>query len=123
MLDKTRKINSANTILKNGDGRLYFIQFEDIIFLESKSPYVTIYLINKRSIKLRVRLNVMVEKLTCIELIQLNRSIHVNPKYITEVNNVRNEVVLDNINKIKISRKYKDHFIKLLLEGKNLIQL
>ncbi len=107
--------NTANKILvKNAHG-YQIINFDDIIFCESKGSYTQIYLLNDEKVLSSHLLKEVENQLPANLFFRLNRSILVNVNFIKSYNcSPHKSVVLQNKKEIKISVRKNSKFVTFL---------
>ncbi len=119
-LEKTLEnfINSTKISHKkisiNCDGKLLFINPEDIVYCESDGNYATIYLENKEKIFITQKLKVLEDKLIDSCFFRIHNSYLINLNKVKEFHKTDEYVVLTNNIKIPVSRNKKAEFLDRL---------
>ena len=103
-----KKINVTN------DGKMIFLNPDDIIYCESDGNYCTIYLENKEKIVLSQKLKFMEEKLAQLQFFRIHNSYLINLNKVKEFHKTDEYVVLSNQDKIPVSRQKKSTFLDKL---------
>ncbi|MDO9257708.1 MAG: LytTR family DNA-binding domain-containing protein [Bacteroidales bacterium] len=103
-----KKINITN------DGKMIFLNPDDIIYCESDGNYCTIYLENKEKIVLSQKLKFMEEKLAQLQFFRIHNSYLINLNKVKEFHKTDEYVVLSNLVKIPVSRQKKSDFLDKL---------
>jgi len=103
-----KKINVTN------DGKMIFLNPDDIIYCESDGNYCTIYLENKEKIVLSQKLKFMEEKLAQLQFFRIHNSYLINLNKVKEFHKTDEYVVLSNQVKIPVSRQKKSDFLDKL---------
>jgi two-component system LytT family response regulator len=103
-----KKINVTN------DGKMIFLNPDDIIYCESDGNYCTIYLENKEKIVLSQKLKFMEEKLAQLQFFRIHNSYLINLNKVKEFHKTDEYVVLTNQVKIPVSRQKKSTFLDKL---------
>ena len=103
-----KKINVTN------DGKMIFLNPDDIIYCESDGNYCTIYLENKEKIVLSQKLKFMEEKLAQLQFFRIHNSYLINLNKVKEFHKTDEYVVLSNHVKIPVSRQKKSTFLDKL---------
>ena len=103
-----KKINITN------DGKMIFLNPDDIIYCESDGNYCTIYLENKEKIVLSQKLKFMEEKLAQLQFFRIHNSYLINLNKVKEFHKTDEYVVLSNHVKIPVSRQKKSDFLDKL---------
>jgi two-component system LytT family response regulator len=103
-----KKINVTN------DGKMIFLNPDDIIYCESDGNYCTIYLENKEKIVLSQKLKFMEEKLAQLQFFRIHNSYLINLNKVKEFHKTDEYVVLSNLVKIPVSRQKKSDFLDKL---------
>jgi two-component system LytT family response regulator len=103
-----KKINVTN------DGKMIFLNPDDIIYCESDGNYCTIYLENKEKIVLTQKLKFMEEKLAQLQFFRIHNSYLINLNKVKEFHKTDEYVVLSNQVKIPVSRQKKSTFLDKL---------
>ncbi len=105
---------SHKKISINCDGKLLFIDPEEIIYCESDGNYCTIYLDNKEKVLLTQKLKFMEEKLADSCFFRIHNSYLINLNKVKEFHKADEYVVLSNMVKIPVSRNRKADFLNKL---------
>ena len=95
----------------NTDGKLVFLEPNDIVYAESDGNYATLFLHNGKSILLTKKLKEVVEILPKENFFRIHNSFIVNLNKIKEYLKTDGYVVLDNGKKIPVSRQRKSDFL------------
>jgi len=103
-----KKINVTN------DGKMIFLNPDDIVYCESDGNYCTIYLENKEKIVLSQKLKFMEEKLAQLQFFRIHNSYLINLNKVKEFHKTDEYVVLSNQVKIPVSRQKKSDFLDKL---------
>jgi two-component system LytT family response regulator len=103
-----KKINVTN------DGKMIFLNPDDIIYCESDGNYCTIFLENKEKIVLTQKLKFMEEKLAQLQFFRIHNSYLINLNKVKEFHKTDEYVVLSNMVKIPVSRQKKSDFLDKL---------
>ena len=103
-----KKINVTN------DGKMIFLNPDDIIYCESDGNYCTIHLENKEKIVLSQKLKFMEEKLAQLQFFRIHNSYLINLNKVKEFHKTDEYVVLSNQVKIPVSRQKKSTFLDKL---------
>ena len=103
-----KKINVTN------DGKMIFLNPDDIVYCESDGNYCTIYLENKEKIVLSQKLKFMEEKLAQLQFFRIHNSYLINLNKVKEFHKTDEYVVLTNQVKIPVSRQKKSDFLDKL---------
>lgn len=107
--------NSANKkISVPCDGKLIFINPDDLLYCESDGNYCTIFLENKEKIFITQKLKFMEEKLSGLHFFRVHNSFLINLNKIREYHKADEYVVLSNNAKIPVSRQKKASFFDKL---------
>jgi two-component system LytT family response regulator len=105
---------SQKKISINNDGKIIFLQPDDIIYCESDGNYCTIYLESKEKIVLSQKLKFMEEKLSHLQFFRIHNSYLINLNKVKEFHKTDEYVVLSNQVKIPVSRQKKSTFLDKL---------
>lgn len=106
--------HSQKKINVSCDGKLIFINPEEIIYCESDGNYCTIFLDNKEKILLTQKLKFMEEKLLGFHFFRIHNSYLINLNKVTEYHKSDEFVVLTNKAKLPVSRLKKSNFLDQL---------
>jgi two-component system LytT family response regulator len=105
---------SQKKISINNDGKMIFLNPDDIIYCESDGNYCTIFLENKEKIVLSQKLKFMEEKLAQLQFFRIHNSYLINLNKVKEFHKTDEYVVLSNQVKIPVSRQKKSDFLDKL---------
>lgn len=105
---------SHKKISINCDGKLIFLNPEDIVYCESDGNYATIYLENKEKIVVTQKLKFMEDKLSDSYFFRIHNSYLINLNKVKEFHKTDEYVVLSNNIKIPVSRNKKAEFLDKL---------
>jgi len=105
---------SQKKISVSTDGKMIFLNPDDIIYCESDGNYCTIYLENKEKILLTQKLKFMEEKLSQLQFFRIHNSYLINLNKVKEFHKTDEYVVLSNLVKIPVSRQRKSTFLDKL---------
>ena len=111
--DKLYKKNEKEgnkKIIINTDGKLMFLQPEEIIYCESEGNYTTIYLENGKKIVMSTALKHVEEKLTD-DFFRIHHSYIINMNKVQEYLKNDSFVILSNNIKVPVSRQKKSSFL------------
>ena len=114
--NKSVEITSTQTETNNfmfvrADRRMFKIEFNDIIYIESFSDYIKIHLNNKTTVVTRETISAIEAKLPKADFIRIHRS------YIISLNSIdsfTNEQIIISEKSLPISRSYKKEVLSLL---------
>jgi two-component system LytT family response regulator len=95
----------------NTDGKLVFLEPDDILYAESDINYSTLYLINNKKIVLTKKLKEVCEILPRDYFFRIHNSYIVNLNKIKEFIKTDGYVVLENNKRIPVSRQRKSDFL------------
>ena len=101
---------SLGYILIKSDRKSCKLYFDDMLYIESLVDYLKIFLKENKTIITRETISSMEERLPT-DFIRIHRSFLVSKEKITSFN--KEEVIIED-QKLPISRKYKESFIKLI---------
>ncbi len=101
-------------ITLNTDGKLIFLESDEILYAESDGNYSTIFLTNGNKIVLTKKLKEVNEILPSDTFFRVHNSYIVNIGKIKEFLKTDGYVILDSKNKIPVSRQKKSDFLDLL---------
>lgn len=105
--------NSSNKKIKlNTDGKLIFLDKEDILFVESEGNYSTLHLSNSKQIVLTKKLKELTQVLPDSHFFRIHNSYIVNLEKIKELIKSDNYIILESNHKIPISRQRKSEFLE-----------
>lgn len=83
------------------------IYIHDIIYLENEQHYILFHILNRnKPIKMRGNLSEYEEKFREYDFVKIHRKYLINLKYLSFIDNIRNEVLLRSINKRLIMSRY-----------------
>jgi len=106
---------NANTVHKkitiNTDGKLLFLESDEILYAESDGNYSTIYLVDGQKIVLTKKLKQVNELLPQDSFFRIHNSYIINLNKIKEFLKTDGYVVLENEKKIPVSRQRKSDFL------------
>ncbi len=105
---------SQKKISVSTDGKMIFLNPDDIIYCESDGNYCTIYLENKEKILLTQKLKFIEEKLSQFQFFRIHNSYLINLNKVKEFHKTEEYVVLSNMMKIPVSRQKKSTFLDKL---------
>jgi two-component system LytT family response regulator len=103
---------SSKKIKLNTDGKLIFLDKEDILFVESEGNYSTLNLVNSKQIVLTKKLKELTQVLPHAHFFRIHNSYIVNLGKIKEFIKSDNYVILESNHKIPISRQRKSEFLE-----------
>lgn len=106
--------NQLQKISVSCDGKIIFLNPEDIVYCESDGNYCTIHLENKDTILLSQKLKFMEEKLTDFYFFRIHNSYLINLNKVKEFHKSDEYVVLSNNIKLPVSRAKKSNFLDKL---------
>ncbi|MEC4004120.1 LytTR family DNA-binding domain-containing protein [Flavobacterium sp. SUN052] len=112
MLQKS--YTNVKKISVTSDGKINFINPDDIIYCESDGNYCTIYLENKEKLFITHKLKFMEEKLNDLFFFRIHNSYLINLNKVKEFHKADEYVVLSNQIKIPVSRQKKSSFLDKL---------
>lgn len=98
----------------SNDGKMIFLNPDDIIYCESDGNYCTVYLESKEKIVLSQKLKFMEEKLAQLQFFRIHNSYLINLNKVKEFHKTDEYVVLSNQVKIPVSRQKKSSFLDKL---------
>ena len=98
----------------NTDGKLVFLEPDDILYAESDGNYATLFLLENKKIVLTKKLKEVEELLPKNHFFRIHNSYVVNLNKIKEFIKTDAYVVLDNNKKIPVSRQRKSDFLDKL---------
>lgn len=114
ILIKFNKNNTRKKISISTDGKLIFLEPDDIIYIESDGNYCTLYLKNSKKIVVTKKLKSFSELLPEEEFFRIHNSYIINLNKVKEFIKVDGYVVLENNIKIPVSRQRKTEFLNKL---------
>lgn len=103
---------SSKKIKLNTDGKLIFLDKEDILFVESEGNYSTLNLVNSKQIVLTKKLKELTQVLPDSHFFRIHNSYIVNLGKIKEFIKSDNYIILESNHKIPISRQRKSEFLE-----------
>ncbi|NND53080.1 MAG: response regulator transcription factor [Flavobacteriaceae bacterium] len=107
-------LSSAKKITLNADGKLIFLNTEDIIFVESDGNYSTIFLSNNQKIVVTKKLKQVNETLPEHLFFRIHNSFVINLTKIKEFIKTEGYVVMDSNHRIPVARQRKADFLERL---------
>lgn len=110
----TEKHSLSKKITVNTDGKLLFLDNEDILYAESDGNYSTLYLTDGRKIVLTKKLKEIDELLPPETFFRIHNSYIINLEKVKEYLKTDGYVVLISNHKIPVSRKKKSEFLDLI---------
>lgn len=111
----SRNAKSANRrITLNTDGKLMFLDDEDILYAESDGNYSTVYLADGQKIVLTKKLKEVGEILPSDTFFRIHNSYIINLNKIREFLKTDGYVILKSNHKIPVSRQKKSDFLDLM---------
>jgi two-component system LytT family response regulator len=110
----TSKQSPGKKITVNTDGKLLFLDNEDILYAESDGNYSTLYLTDGRKIVLTKKLKEIDELLPPETFFRIHNSYIINLEKVKEYLKTDGYVVLVSNHKIPVSRKKKSDFLDLI---------
>ncbi|NNC70933.1 MAG: response regulator transcription factor [Flavobacteriaceae bacterium] len=102
---------SHKKITINTDGKLVFLESDDILYAESDGNYATLFLLNNKKIVLTKKLKEVGELLPEDSFFRIHNSFIVNLNKIKEFLKTDGYVILENNKKIPVSRQRKSDFL------------
>lgn len=96
------------------DGKILFLNPDDIVYCESDGNYCTIFLENKEKILITQKLKFMEEKLQDLYFFRIHNSYLINLNRVKEFHKSEDFVVLTNNVKLPVSRAKKSTFLDQL---------
>lgn len=102
---------SHKKITINTDGKLVFLEPDDILYAESDGNYATLFLLNNKKIVLTKKLKEVGELLPEDSFFRIHNSFIINLNKIKEFLKTDGYVVLENNKKIPVSRQRKSDFL------------
>lgn len=106
--------SSQRKITLNTDGKLLFLDNEDILYAESDGNYTTIYLADGQKIVLTKKLKEIGELLPADSFFRIHNSYIINLNKIKEFLKTDGYVILKSNHKIPVSRQKKSDFLDLI---------
>jgi len=105
---------SRKKITINADGKLLFLDDEDILYAQSDGNYSTLYLTGGRKIVLTKKLKEIDQMLPGAHFFRIHNSYIVNLRKVREYLKTDGYVILESNRKIPVSRKKKSAFLDLI---------
>jgi two-component system LytT family response regulator len=102
--------SQSKKITFSADGKLYFIQPEELLYFESDGNYCTIHLQEGKKILLTQKLKMIEEKLSDFSFFRVHNSFIINLNKVKEYHKADDLIVLEGGVKIPISRQKKSNF-------------
>lgn len=96
------------------DGKLIFLNADDILYCESDGNYCTVYLEHKEKLFISQKLKFMEEKLAHYAFFRIHNSYLINLNKVKEFHKSEDFVVLTNLSKLPVSRQKKSTFLNHL---------
>lgn len=113
------KSSEKERLTFKADGKIYFIDFQDILWFEAYDYYIKIHVDNQFYL-VRDSLKKMIERLN-ESFVRIHKSSIVNTDYVVMVDRQPNsndlQVVLQNGITLKVSRGYKDELLEKMTHG------
>jgi len=106
--------SSHNRIILNTDGKLLFLESDEILYAESDGNYSTIFLTDGQKIVLTKKLKEVNELLPSDSFFRIHNSYIINLNKIKEFLKTDGYVVLKSNHKIPVSRQKKSDFLDML---------
>ena len=106
--------NHVKKISVSCDGKIIFLNPDDIVYCESDGNYCTIFLENKEKIFITQKLKFMEEKLQDLYFFRIHNSYLINLNKVKEFHKSDDFVVLSNQVKLPVSRNKKSNFLDQL---------
>jgi two-component system LytT family response regulator len=110
LLDFNNKLNHKRITI-NTDGKLVFLEPNDILYVESDGNYSTLYLLENKKIVLTKKLKEVCLLLPGDYFFRIHNSYIINLNKIKEFIKTDGYVVLENNKKIPVSRQRKSDFL------------
>jgi two-component system LytT family response regulator len=110
LLNFNNKLNHKRITI-NTDGKLVFLEPNDILYVESDGKYSTLYLLENKKIVLTKKLKEVCTILPCDSFFRIHNSYIINLNKIKEFIKTDGYVVLENGKKIPVSRQRKSDFL------------
>ncbi len=110
LLNFNNKLNNKRITI-NTDGKLVFLEPNDILYVESDGNYSTLYLLENKKIVLTKKLKEVSELLPSDYFFRIHNSYIINLNKIKEFIKTDGYVVLENNKKIPVSRQRKSDFL------------
>ncbi|HLP64268.1 LytTR family DNA-binding domain-containing protein [Flavobacterium sp.] len=106
--------NQIKKISVSCDGKIIFLNPDDIVYCESDGNYCSIFLENKEKIFITQKLKFMEEKLQDLYFFRIHNSYLINLNKVKEFHKSDDFVVLSNHVKLPVSRNKKSNFLDQL---------
>jgi len=106
--------NHIKKISVSCDGKIIFLNQDDIVYCESDGNYCSIFLENKEKIFISQKLKFMEEKLQDMYFFRIHNSYLINLNKVKEFHKGDDYVVLSNNVKLPVSRNKKSNFLDQL---------
>lgn len=103
--------NHVKKISVSCDGKIIFLNKDDIVYCESDGNYCSIFLENKEKIFISQKLKFMEEKLQDMCFFRIHNSYIINLNKVKEFHKSEDFVVLSNNIKLPVSRNKKSNFL------------
>ena len=111
---------SVDKINISADGKVYFLNRSDVIYLKSDKSYTTIFLSRKRKIVASKTLKEIQKKFIFPEFYRVHNSYVINLNHIVEYNRGLSELTLSDGTVVSVSRRKKKQLLEILqLERKS----
>ena len=110
LLNFNNRLNNKKITI-NTDGKLVFLEPDDILYAESDGNYSTLYLLNNKKIVLTKKLKEVSELLPSDHFFRIHNSYIINLNKIKEFIKTDGYVVLENGKRIPVSRQRKSDFL------------
>ncbi|QWX83794.1 response regulator transcription factor [Cellulophaga sp. HaHaR_3_176] len=101
-------------IIINTDGKLVFLESNEIIYIESDGNYSTLFLIDNQKIVLTKKLKEVNEMLPSKTFFRIHNSYIINLNKVKEFLKTDGYVILESNHKIPVSRQKKSDFLDLI---------
>jgi two-component system LytT family response regulator len=110
----TEKHSFSKKITINADGKLLFLDNDDVLYAESDGNYSTLFLSDGRRIVLTKKLKEINEMLPPETFFRIHNSYIINLEKVKEYLKTDGYVILETNHKIPVSRKKKSDFLDLI---------
>lgn len=111
---------SVDKINISADGKVYFLNRSDVVYLKSDKSYTTIFLSRKRKIVASKTLKEIQKKFIFPEFYRVHNSYVINLNHIVEYNRGLSELTLSDGTVVSVSRRKKNQLLEILqLERKS----
>lgn len=114
VLHNNNPLASQKKVTLNTDGKLVFLNTDDIIFVESDGNYSTIFLNNNQKIVVTKKLKQINEILPDHLFFRIHNSFVINLNKIKEFIKTEGYVVMDSNHKLPVARQRKSDFLERL---------